>query len=326
MPRPDVIEALKELDPGQRALLDLSLNRELSDSLIAGLLENVDESGVAGMRSEALAALARAAEIEGPEAAGEVERQLRSASDQQWLGVEEEANGNRKGSATGHPRVHADGSGVVATVPSGAPRAAAPPRRPQAARPSATEKPDRSRRGWAVAFALLALAGVVSIIIALAGGDEGGSDSASEPRDAATTGQATGEGSTGTGEGNTGGGEGNAGEGAPAPPAEPVQLEALTPGAVAGGASIAPAADGEGLVLRLSGMPDPDGYYRLWLYDSLIESAPVAGIASGSGAVRFELPADAADFESLDLSVEDSPADSTHSGSSVFRIPLSAID
>jgi hypothetical protein len=301
MPREDVIEALKELDPGQRALLDLSLNRELSDTLIAGLLENVDESGVAGMRSDALAALARAAAIDGPGAAGEVERQLRSASDQQWLGAEPKGNGHANGHSNGHARVHANGNGVVATVPSSAPRS-----RPTAprARPTA---PDRSRRAWGIAFVLLALAGIVSIVIALTGGDEDGdtNSSANAPSVPAANGGSDSQGGAA---------------------AAPVQLEALTPGAVAGGATIAPAANGEGLVLRLEGMPDPDGYYRLWLYDSLIESAPVAGIAAGSGVVRFELPADAADFAYLDLSLEDSAADTTHSGRSVFRIPLSDID
>ena len=109
-------------------------------------------------------------------------------------------------------------------------------------------------------------------------------------------------------------------------PAEPIALEALTPGAVAGSATIAPAAEGEGYVLRLEGLPQPDGYYRLWAYDSLIESAPVAGLAAGSGSVAFELPADAGDYESLDLSVEAGPGDSIHSGQSLFRISLADID
>ena len=326
MTRPPAIEALKELDPGQRALLDLSLNRELSDSLIAGLLENVDESGVAGMRTEALAALARAAAIDGPDASGEVERQLRLASDQQWLGAGE-ANGHSNGTANVHAKAngHANGngrangtgytngnghgnghgSGVVAAAPRVATQPSAPPRRPRAA--ERTAPAGSSGRIWAVAFAVLALVGAISIIAALVGGDEEptASNSSAETRETAPSGDAP--------------------SGVPAA-TEPVALEALTPGAVAGAATIAPAADGEGYVLRLEGLPRADGYYRLWAYDSLIESVPVAGLAAGSGSVAFELPADAGDYESLDLSVETGPGDSIHSGTSLFRIPLADID
>ena len=297
MPRPAAIEALKELDPVQRALLDLSLNRELSDALIANLLDNVDESGVAGMRQEALAAVARAAAIEGPGATGEVERQLRSASDQQWLGAGE-TNGHANGRANGH--ANGNGNGVVATVPRPATRTAAPPRRPRSAQRIEPQRDDRSGRIWAVAFVLLALIGAVAIGVALIGGDdEAPPASGSAQNQAAPT---------------------------PGTPAEPLALEALTPGAVAGSAAITPAAAGEGYVLRLEGLPQPDGYYRLWVYDSLIESAPVAGLASGSGTVDFDLPADAGNYESLDLSVETGPGDSIHSGQSLFRIPVADID
>ena len=298
MTRPAAIEALKELDPGQRALLDLSLNRELSDSLIAGLLENTDESAVAGMRSEALAALARAAAIDGPGAAGEVERQLRSASDNQWLGAGE-TNGHSNGHTNGHTKP--SGSGVVGTVPAQRSRPSAPPRE--------VDRSDRDRSGriWAVAFVILALIGAASIAVALIGGDD-------ETTSSSTT--------TETRETAPSGGAANQEQ---APPAEPIALEALTPGAVAGSATVAPAAGGEGYVLRLEGLPQ-GGYYRLWAYDSLIESAPVAGVAAGSGSVAFELPADAGDYESLDLSAEDGPGDQIHSGQSLFRLALSDID
>ena len=308
MTRPPAIEALQELDPGQRALLDLSLNRELSDSLIAGLLENTDESGVAGMRTEALAALARAAAIDGPGATREVERQLRSASDQQWLGAGEtngRGNGHSNGHAAatvhgraaqnGHSTANGNGNGVVATVPARATQPSAPRR-----------ESTRSGRVWAVAFVVLALIGAASIAVALTSGDD-------EPAASSTA-----------GEGDVAPAAAPANQGEPA--AAPVSLEALTPGAVAGAATVAPAADGERYVLRLQGLPQPDGYYRLWAYDSLIESAPVAGLAAGSGSVTFELPADASDYENLDLSVEDGPGDSIHSGQSLFRISLADID
>jgi len=320
MTRPAAIEALKELDPGQRALLDLSLNRELSDSLIAGLLENTDESGVAGMRTEALAALARAAAIDGPGATGEVERQLRSASDQQWLGAGE-TNGHRNGIANGHtigrangnghangngyPNRNGHGSGVVAAAPRVATQPSAPPRRPRPAERTAPAPAGRSGRVWAVAFVVLALIGVTSIAVALiSGDDEPASSSPAEAGEATTAGGAASQGGA---------------------PAEPFAFDALTP-AVAGAATIAPATDGEGYVLRLEGLPQPDGYYRLWAYDSLIESVPVAGLAAGNGSVAFELPADAGDYESLDLSVEEGPGDSIHSGQSLFRISLADID
>ena len=314
MTRPAAIEALKELDPGQRALLDLSLNRELSDSLIAGLLENTDESGVAGMRTEALMALARAAEIDGPNATGEVERQLRSASDQQWLGAGEtngdlsgSSNGDADGPAIAATNGHSTGTGVVGTVPA---------QRSQRSKPgTAPRKRDRSGRVWAIAFALLALIGAAAIAVALIGGDgeepATTSEAPAETREPAETGEAT-----------PGGGAANQGAAAPA---EPLALEALTPGAVTGSATIAPAPGGEGYVLRLEGLPQ-DGYYRLWAYDSLIDSVPVAGVASGSGSVTFDLPAGADGYESLDLSAEDGPGDEIHSGTSLFRISLADID
>ena len=294
MPRPDAIQALKELDPGQRALLDLSLNREMSDAMISALLEDVDEPGVAGMRTEALTALALAAEIDGPNPTDEVERQLRSASDQQWLGA-----GKVNGNGNGHR------NGVVATVP-----LPAHPRRSKPAQQAEPQRGERSGRIWAVAFALLALIGAISIAAALIGGDDDSpSNTSAETREAPS------------GSGAAPGGAAN-----PAAPAEPVAFEALTPGAVAGAVTIAPAADGERYVLRLDGLPQSGGYYRLWLYDSLIESAPVAGLASGSGSVAFELPADAGGYENLDLSVESGPGDTIHSGQSIFRVSLADID
>lgn len=302
MNRPAVIDALKELDPGQRALLDLSLNRELSDSMIAGLLENIDESGVAGMRAEALTTLAQAAGVEGPEASQVVERELKRASDRHWLGVGD-TNGNGNGSA---PEAR-----PARTEPQ-----PGPPPPPVRREPPPDSYSARGSRGLWLGL-LLIVAGIVGIVIAVAGGGDS-SDEAStagaEPVPQVQPGPAPGPDGGATGEDRP--------PPAPEPEPEGIVLRPL-PGTGLGAARVAITPAGEGRYeVRLRGLSDAGGYYRLWLYDSLIESLPVAGAAGGDASFSFELPSGAESYGSLDLSRESARGDRIHSGQSLFRVPL----
>ncbi len=173
------------------------------------------------------------------------------------------------------------------------------------------EAGDPSRRSSRLPLLGLALAAVLVVILFLSRSDEG------QPSDVAGPGAAAGESPARPGE-------------EPAPPpagGDALALEPLPGFSTAGGATVSVTLEDDAPVARveLDGLDRPRGVYALWLFTSLIDSQPLATTASGDGVITAPLPADAASYAFLDLSLERSADDGLHSGRSIMRIPISAV-
>lgn len=77
--------ALATLDPGDRALLDLSVNRGIPEERIAALL-GLGSGAIAERRTSLVDSLAAPAGLAGPEARPRIEAMLREVGDRTWLG------------------------------------------------------------------------------------------------------------------------------------------------------------------------------------------------------------------------------------------------
>ena len=110
-----------------------------------------------------------------------------------------------------------------------------------------------------------------------------------------------------------------------APPAQPVALAPL-----AGSSSTADATaqltGPNSLAVQVNGLPSPGkGAYRLWLFNSVIDSRPIGALTSGSGAIDATLPANASKYRYLDLTREGSPTDNRYSGLVILRVPVRSV-
>ena len=83
--------------------------------------------------------------------------------------------------------------------------------------------------------------------------------------------------------------------------------------------------DGNNITVELKGMPEPNGAYELWLYNTLIGAHSLGTADSGNATISAQLPADAKDFRYLDLSRESGPDDRVHSGISIRRTALAPL-
>lgn len=74
------------------------------------------------------------------------------------------------------------------------------------------------------------------------------------------------------------------------------------------------------LNLTVSGLPAAAAprYYEVWLYNSIIDSRPLARLEGGVTHLSVTLPADAADYNAIDISLQP-PGDHYDSGESVLR-------
>ena len=107
--------------------------------------------------------------------------------------------------------------------------------------------------------------------------------------------------------------------------AGPVAMEPV-PGADLGGGEVQISMSGSAarpeLTIQLDGLPEPEGEYRGWLYDSVIDSRSLGRARSGDGVIAATLPEDWERYPFLDLSIQE--LDSiVHSGESIARIPVS---
>jgi Anti-sigma-K factor rskA len=300
--------SLRSLDPGDRALLELSLRQRVPDEEIAELLQSE---------------------------AGEVERQRQVLLER--LASELEANGDGPGvdqvaaaiggnaaAATAggayvaRPRRPEGGAETAEPAENGAPtepaaekwtlEPSASDRRLEAerraARRAARSARERSRRrAVLVALAVVALGAVVTILVA-GGGDEEAEKASETP--------AVG---------------GEKGPERPPPSEAPEGAGKLEPlsgqaGKAEGGATIEGSGDDARLKLSATNLPAPEGAYQVWLYDSLIDSEPVATVKGTSIELSERLPADPADYRYVDVSVEPADGNPNHSGRSVLRVPV----
>ena len=281
--------AIGDLDPGNRALLDLSLRRGVSDAEIGELLRK-EPNDVARGRDAVLELLADALEVGGQDRRERVREAVAALPDDAW----------RAGPALASP---------PPTPPPPAPRATVVLREPPEP-PPAEEKGDskddfhfapegrRPRRlGLLWVLGLMAVLGVLAAIILSSGGDDDDSSGADGNRSQPAPAQ---------------GGPG------PAPDGDTAQLAALGGGRGEGRLSITD----EGATVTIRDLPKPSGAYQVWLYNSVVQAQSLGTIRDGSGRLDVSLPADARRYEFLDVSLEPADRNQNHSGDSVLRASL----
>ena len=107
----------------------------------------------------------------------------------------------------------------------------------------------------------------------------------------------------------------------PAPTIAQAELEPLPGKDARGVAQVRQTADGPVLLVDVPDLPQPDGYYEVWMLSLEADSMVSVGVL-GSGAVNeFPLPVgmDMNAFPVVDISVEQFDGDVTHSADSVVR-------
>jgi hypothetical protein len=295
--------AIGDLDPGNRALLDLSLRRGVSDAEIGELLRK-EPSDVARGRDAVLELLADALEVGGHDRRERVRMAVAALPDDAWRA----------------PAAHASSAPPqVSATP--------PPPKPPEEQPKppddAAERPDvdrereraaaardldeehrfkpepqarRSRRNGVLA--VLGLLAVVAALIAVlsSGGDD-------EPDGGDTNGSTPAQ------------------NGGPTPePGGASQKLAPLPGSRGSGSVTI---TDEGATINVRGLPDPEGgAYQVWLYDSVVRAKSLGTLPESGGRLEVALPPDASRYEFLDVSLEPADGNANHSGDSVMRTPL----
>jgi hypothetical protein len=273
--------AIGDLDPGNRALLDLSLRRGVSDAEIGELLRK-EPADVARGRDAVLELLADALAVGGHDRRERVRQAVAALPDDAW----------RAGPSPPPP------------PPPSEPRLAErePPAEPPAAGdrdgdPFFEPEPRRSRRGG-----LIAVLGIVAVLVALAVLLLSGGDDDDEPDEANRNSSQPAQ-------------DGGSSQG---PQGRTEQLTALRGGKGAGRVAVTD----EAATITIRGLPDPNGAYQVWLYDSVVQAQSLGTVQGGSGRLEVKLPPDARRYRFLDVSREPADANPNHSGDSVLRAPL----
>ena len=282
--------ALADLDPGNRALLDLSLRRGVSDAEIGELLRK-DPTDVARGRDAVLELLCDALEVGGHDRRDRVRQAVAALPDDAWRPAAARA------AATAPP-----------LEPEPAPEPAAPkpppPPRDLNRAAAARELDDRlyfepeergSRRtAWLLILGGIAVLGVLLALLLSGGDDDGSNESGSQPAPA----------QNGPG---------------PAPQGDTAKLSPIGGGRGEGTVAVTD----EGATITIRDLPNPaPGSYQVWLYNSIVDAKSLGTFPTGSGKLDVELPSDASNYQFLDVSREPDDANPNHSGVSVMRTPL----
>ena len=302
--------SLHSLDPGDRALLELSLRQRVPDEEIAQLLQS-DPGEVEQKRQILLEQLASELEANGDGPGVEqVAAAIRGNAAAVTAGGAYVARPRRPEERAEPPEPAENGVPTEPAAEKWALEPSAPERRLEAerraARRAARSAQQRSRRrAVLVALAVVALGAVVTILVAGGGDGDEGAEKASETP-------------AGRGEKDR--------EGQPPPeaPEGAGKLEPLSGQAAKaeGSATIEGRSEDARLKLSATNLPAPEGAYQVWLYDSLIDSEPVATVKGTSIELSEPLPADPADFRYVDVSLEPADGNPNHSGRSVLRVPV----
>lgn len=282
--------ALAELDPGNRALLDLSLRRGVSDAEIGELLRK-DPTDVARGRDAVLELLCDALDVGGHDRRDRVRQAVAALPDDAWRPAAARA------AATPLPPEPEPG---LEPAP---PKPPAPPRdlnRAAAARELDDRlyfEPEerRSRRtAWLLILGGIAVLGVLLALLLSGGDDEGSNESGSQPAPS----------QNGPG---------------PAPEGDTAKLSPIGGGRGEGTVAVTD----EGATVTIRDLPNPaPGSYQVWLYNSIVDAKSLGTFPTGSGKLDVELPSDASNYQFLDVSREPDDANPNHSGVSVMRAPL----
>ncbi len=282
--------ALADLDPGNRALLDLSLRRGVSDAEIGELLRK-DPTDVARGRDAVLELLCDALDVGGHDRRDRVRQAVAALPDDAWRPAAARA------AATPPPP-------VPERAPEPAPPKPPPPPRDLNHAAAAREFDDRlyfepeergSRRTvWLLILGGIAVLGVLLALLLSGGDDDGSNESGSQP-----TPSQNGPGS--------------------APEGDTAKLSPIGGGRGEGTVAVTD----EGATITIRDLPNPaPGSYQVWLYNSIVDAKSLGTFPSGSGKLDVQLPPDASNYQFLDVSREPDDANPNHSGASVMRAPL----
>lgn len=292
--------ALADLDPGNRALLDLSLRRGVSDAEIGELLSKRPDE-VARGRDAVLELLADALDVAGHDRRDRVRQAVAALPDEAWRG--------RAPSAP--PPRPSPPEAVARPEPPPPEREPPPPEEPEERDEEIDERPTRRqpavyiapgegrrprRAGMLVAIGLLVV--VVALALLLFGG--GGDDDEPAPN------------------GDRNGAE-PAPDGGGAQDEREVPLRAVGGGDGGGRVSVSPAGE---IVISVRDLPPAEGSYQAWLYNSVVDATAVGTLEGPNGRLSVRLPAEAGDYRFIDVSREPADGNANHSGASVLRAPL----
>jgi hypothetical protein len=302
--------ALADLDPGNRALLDLSLRRGVSDAEIGELLRKTPEEVSRG-RDAVLELLADALDVDGHDRRERVRRAVAALPDDAWRAgasappppAREPEEERERPSPAAEGVDDRDDEDRDDEERDDDEREPLPPRRGPDEFYFAPEPRPSRRGGVLAAVGLLAVLGALAAIL-LGGGDDDGGERAQDDGDRRGS--------------------------QPAPPPDDggrkrgkgVALEPLTNARARG--RVAPGGDGL-LVISISGLPRPDGAYEAWLYDSVVDAKSLGKFENGARTLEGRLPGEASDYRYLDISREPADGNPNHSGESVLRTPLSKL-
>lgn len=334
---------LQELELPFRATLELRYRRGLDDETIAAVAQ-FGQDEIQRQRRRALVWLAQRTGTRGPDAIEIVERGLASLTPAAWAGEPEpELPADPEPESAPEPvpdpspapesELVPDPQPEPVTVeptsgpeqiapeaPTEAPPLAVsvpPPRSPSAGRPIPQPKPfptpakkqgsdsQESRKRLLGLVALLAAVVALFLIVTSGGDDDAG------PTPAPPVTESKGSGS-------------KADKGNDAAPAANAVTMDFVPGADATGevdVSLSGAEAQPDIEIKLDGLAAPDGEYRGWLYNSVIDSRTLGRARSGDGLISATLPKGWQDYGFIDLSVQE-PDSIVHSGRSVARIAI----
>ncbi len=298
--------ALADLDPGNRALLDLSLRRGVSDAEIGELLRK-DPADVARGRDAVLELLCDALDVGGHDRRERVRQAVSALPDDAWRpGVAPPPGPTPPPPPI--PPVDDEPELALEDEPEPEPE---PPKRPSPPAPRdrdlaamsrefderlyiEPEEPRSRRTAWLLILAGVAVLGVVLALLLSGGDDDDSNESGSQPAPA-----------------QNGGG--------PAPNGDAAKLSPIGGGRGEGTVAVSD----ESVTITINGLPNPaPGSYEVWLYNSVVDAKSLGTFPRGSGKLEVQLPPDASNYRSLDVSREPDDSNSNHSGASVMRAPL----
>lgn len=305
---PELVAASAVLDPTGKALLNLWLHRDLGDDRIAELIGSTPER-VAARRERVLQTLAYQLDTTPENVREAIDHAARAPATAEPATAPEPAESSK-------PALPAEAAweSEEATTP--------PP-------PASPGRPARGRRrSGLAALALLAAIGLIAVLLAATGSGRPEPPhpvrAAAQPEQQPTTQPKISERPKTTAKPK------------PKPPRaarpKPVRKPAAkTPQVVlkplpgspskARGTVTLESHRGRTFVrLQLTGLPRARGTYRLWLYNSVLDSRALAD-ASPAGKFVGPLPRSSRHFRYLDVSVQD-PGSRFHSGQSVLRATL----
>lgn len=294
MPTDSFTSALAQLDPANRALLDLSLRRGMRPEEISDLL-GTDPESVMVAREQALEHLAEELGMDNVSELDDVRARLAELPPESWTG-----------SRAPLPQVEAimeESEADETPRAKSAPRAKAEP-----------PKKEQKKSRLPLLLTLLAVAAVLLVIVvASSGGSDEGSTAAAPSTPAPPK---------------------PAAKAAPSKPTrsapKPVKPAAAGPKvalAGLGGRDAKGTANlldgGKRLRLDITGLPA--GTYQVWLYNSIIDSHSLTQARGTTLALDLKLPANAGHFKLVDISREPADGNPNHSGQSLLRVPLAKL-